>query len=52
MGPCRIEGGLLRIWEEISTLALRLLRRLGVFGGRVWALGAEVWDLTTRVQEH
>ena len=30
--------------------ALRLLR--GSWALRVWALGAKVWDLITRVQEH
>ena len=33
-------------------VTLRLLRGSWAFWGRVWAFGAEVWDLTTRVQEH
>ena len=32
-------------------LTLRLLELFGAFWGKVWALGAKVWDPTLRVQE-
>ena len=33
-------------------LTLRLLGLFGAFWGKVWALGAKVWDPIMRVQEH
>ena len=31
---------------------LRILGLFGAFWGKVWALGAKVWDPSMRVQEH
>ena len=35
-----------------EAATLRLVRGSWAFWGRVSVLGAKVWDLTTRVQEH
>ena len=46
---CRACCDTQRLHDFVTTL--RLLRGSWAFWGRVWALGAKVWDFTARVQE-
>ena len=39
------------ISSTVLIITLRLRKGSWTFWGRVWALGAKVWDLSTRVQE-